>query len=180
MKAILILTLLLSSATFASEFDDTMSLAIQGNAEAQRNLGWMYANGEGTPENDAEAVKWYRKAAEQGNAEAQRDLGVMYDDGEGTPEDDVEAVKWYRKAAEQGDTLAQGIISGKYFAGEGVPQSYIKAYVWSSMAKTQGLEQGARLTEIARDMILLFGPQNLIGAQSLATKCYESGYKDCD
>jgi len=31
----------------------------------------MYANGEGVPENDAEAVKWYLKAAEQGFADAQ-------------------------------------------------------------------------------------------------------------
>jgi TPR repeat protein len=29
----------------------------------------MYANGEGVPQDYAEAVKWYRKAAEQGNAE---------------------------------------------------------------------------------------------------------------
>ena len=33
---------------------------------AQYNLGNMYDFGEGVPENDAEAVKWYRKAADQG------------------------------------------------------------------------------------------------------------------
>ena len=38
----------------------------------------MYDNGEGVPENDAEAVKWYRKAADQGYAQAQFNLGVMY------------------------------------------------------------------------------------------------------
>ena len=32
--------------------------AEQGNARAQTNLGLVYANGEGVPENDAEAVKW--------------------------------------------------------------------------------------------------------------------------
>jgi uncharacterized protein len=36
---------------------------------AQYNLGVMYAIGQGVPEDDAEAVKWYRKAAEQGHAE---------------------------------------------------------------------------------------------------------------
>ena len=45
--------------------------AEQGNANAQFNLGLMYANGEGVPEDDAEAVRWYRLAAEQGNANAQ-------------------------------------------------------------------------------------------------------------
>ncbi len=35
----------------------------------------MYDNGEGIPEDDAEAVKWYRKAADQGLANAQTILG---------------------------------------------------------------------------------------------------------
>jgi TPR repeat protein len=30
----------------------------------------MYANGKGVPEDDKEAVKWYRLAAEQGYADA--------------------------------------------------------------------------------------------------------------
>ncbi len=42
--------------------------AEQGLAEAQNNLGTMYAKGLGVPQDYAEAVKWYRKAAEQGNA----------------------------------------------------------------------------------------------------------------
>ncbi len=43
-------------------------LAEQGNAEAQFNLGGMYRQGRGVPQDDAEAMKWYRKAAEQGDA----------------------------------------------------------------------------------------------------------------
>ena len=62
----------------------------------------MYNNRRGVPQDDAEAVKWYRLAAEQGYAEAQSNLGVMYNNGRGVPQDDAEAVKWYRLAAEQG------------------------------------------------------------------------------
>ena len=51
-------------------------LADQGHAYAQYNLGWMYANGEGVPEDDAEAVRWLRLAADQGLAEAARWLLV--------------------------------------------------------------------------------------------------------
>ena len=40
-------------------------LAEQGDAKAQFNLGVIYDNGEGVPEDDAEAVKWFRMAAEQ-------------------------------------------------------------------------------------------------------------------
>ena len=59
--------------------------AEQGHAQAQFNLGAMYATGEGVLQDDAEAVKWYRMAAEQGHAMAQSNLGVMYDKGQGCP-----------------------------------------------------------------------------------------------
>ena len=39
-------------------------LAEQGLAVAQFNLGLMYDEGQGVPQDYAEAVKWYRKAAE--------------------------------------------------------------------------------------------------------------------
>ena len=55
--------------------------------------GW-YTSGEGVPQGDAEAAKWWRKAAEQGNAGAQQSLGSQ---------DYPEAVRWYGLAAEQGD-----------------------------------------------------------------------------
>jgi len=82
-------------------------LAEQGNASAQNNLGVMYDNGRGVPQDDAETVKWYRLAAKQGIARAQSNLGVMYDNGRGVPQDYAEAVKWYRLAAEQGNAKAQ-------------------------------------------------------------------------
>ena len=49
--------------------------AEQGDASAQFRLGFMYNTGEGVPQDDAEAVKWYRLAAEQGDASAQFNLG---------------------------------------------------------------------------------------------------------
>ena len=41
-------------------------LAEQGDAKVQSNLGFMYQNGQGVAQDYAEAVKWYRKAADQG------------------------------------------------------------------------------------------------------------------
>ncbi len=69
-------------------------LADLGNVSAQFNLGLMYKNGEGVPQDYAKALKWYRKAADQGNAGAQTNLGLMYENGEGVPQDYVEAHKW--------------------------------------------------------------------------------------
>ena len=78
-----------------------------GDAEAQFNLGVLYNNGDGVPQDDAEAVRWYRLAADQGYADAQYNLGVMYATGEGVPQDDAEALRWYRLAADQGHAGAQ-------------------------------------------------------------------------
>jgi TPR repeat protein len=52
---------------------------------AQSNLGVMYHPGKGVPQDDAEAVWWYRLAAGQGDADAQNNLGVNYANGEGVP-----------------------------------------------------------------------------------------------
>ena len=56
---------------YATALREWMPLAEQGDAAAQYNLGWMYANGLGVPQDDQAAVKWYRLAAEQGEAYAQ-------------------------------------------------------------------------------------------------------------
>ena len=45
--------------------------ADQGHAGAQFNLGHMYANGQGVPQDDAAAANWYRRAADQGHTGAQ-------------------------------------------------------------------------------------------------------------
>ena len=57
-------------------------------------------------EDDKEAVKWYRKAANQGNAMAQHTLGVMYYNGEGVLADNVAAYAWFKLAAANGDAIA--------------------------------------------------------------------------
>ena len=49
------------------------------------NLGAMLANGDGVPEDDAEAVLWYRMATEQGEAWVQYNLGWMLSRGDGVP-----------------------------------------------------------------------------------------------
>ena len=51
----------------------------------------MYDKGQGVPQDDKEAVKWYRLAAEQGDAYAQSNLGVTYEKGQGVPQDHKEA-----------------------------------------------------------------------------------------
>jgi TPR repeat protein len=49
---------------------------------------------------DAEAITWFRKAADLEEYGAMSWLGSMYQSGRGVPKDDLEAVRWYRKSAD--------------------------------------------------------------------------------
>ncbi len=81
----------------------TITLAAeQGHADAQYNLGNMYRKGEGVPQDDKTAVKWYTLAAEQGLAYAQYSLGLMYALGYGVIQDNVYAHMWGNIAASNG------------------------------------------------------------------------------
>ena len=62
----------------------------------------MYRHGRGVRQDEAEAARWYRRAAEQGHGEAQVNLGVLYEAGLGVRQDYLEAARWYRKALECG------------------------------------------------------------------------------
>lgn len=84
------------------DFRETLRAAKQGDAQAQTNLGLMYADGRGVRRDNAEAVKWYRQAAEQGDASAQNNLGNMYADGRGVRKNRALAREWYGKACQNG------------------------------------------------------------------------------
>jgi TPR repeat protein len=62
----------------------------------------LYLMGTGVRQDIAEALKWYRQAAEQGHALAQYNLGMRYKDGKGVAQDPVEAYKWLSLAATRG------------------------------------------------------------------------------
>ena len=47
-------------------------LAVQGHAAAQYNLGVMNEWGDGVPQNNLLAIKWYRRAAENFHKDAQK------------------------------------------------------------------------------------------------------------
>jgi hypothetical protein len=67
------------------------SKARAGDANAQYDLGCIYEQGRYVAKDYAEAVKWYRLAAQQGLAVAQLSLSVMYSNGWGVAKDEVEA-----------------------------------------------------------------------------------------
>jgi len=73
--------------------------------QAQFRLGLAYATGsgvEGIARNPAEALKWYRKAADQGHKAAQYQIGIDYMTGNKGVTDYALAEKYLKMAAAQG------------------------------------------------------------------------------
>jgi hypothetical protein len=149
---------------FATALSMLRALAEHGNGRAQRDLGRMYAKGEGTPKDEAEAKKWFKMAndqaeaiksynqgdfetalrifrplAEQGQPVAEYILGLMYANGQGVPESYPQAVTWLQKAGEQGEPKAQFAVGVIYFKGLGMPKNLDEAFKWYRRAANQGL-----------------------------------------
>ena len=96
----------------------------------------MYAEGNGVPRDDVEAMRWYHHAAEAGSPVAMLNLGTNYcggrgvpgaylglaqmaENGLGMPRDDAEALRWYRQAAARDIAFAKLNIGIYYEVGRG-------------------------------------------------------------
>ena len=164
------------SGDYATALQEWKPLAEQGDADAQFNLGWLYAEGLGVLQDYKTALKWYTLAAEQGYSRAQKDLGFMYHNGEGVLQNYKTAFKWYSLAAEQGHATAQHNLGVMYHNGEGVLQDYVYAHMWWNIAASNGDENGGKLRdEVAEKMYT----RQINKAQELAQECVRKEYKGC-
>jgi TPR repeat protein len=85
----------------------------------------MYESGNGVPQDDVEAVRWYRLASEQGDSFAQVNLGNSYYTGKGVPQDNLSGLMWWAIAGAQGvqdantnvDILAEEMSKTDYLEG---------------------------------------------------------------
>jgi TPR repeat protein len=114
-----------------------LSIVGPDRGDPQFYLGFMNEYGQGVSRNDAEAIRWYRKAADQDHALAQFRLGDLYSNGEGSPRDEIEAAKWYRLAADQGLGAAQFRLGMIYAEGKGVPQDRVLAHMWLNLVVSE-------------------------------------------
>jgi SEL1 protein len=119
-------------------FDYFQQAANRGDVAGISNLGFMYAQGLGTDQDNETAIKLYREAANKGNAQAQTNLGFMYWNGYGVQESYSEALRYFKLAADQGYAEAQVNLGTMYYTGEGVKQDFGKALSYFSLAAQQG------------------------------------------
>jgi len=131
-----------------------------------RQLGWysvlvygaaggvaaqMYQQGTGVEQDDAQAVYWYRMAAEQGNRYAQGRLDTLLFLSTQTVEqilelgrsdfeagNDIRAVSLFRRAARQGSAAGQFFLGQMYMEGRGVSHNHAQAIHWYRVAAEQG------------------------------------------
>ena len=164
------------SGDFATALKEWKPLAEEGNAVAQNNLGLMYHNGWGVPQDYKEAVYWYRLAVEQGYSIAQYNLGLMYEKGKGVPQDDKEAARLYRLAAEQGDADAQYNLGWMYNNGEGVPLDKVYAYMWFNIVAANGDKDAE---EERKKLNKTLSQSQVQEAQRLTRECVKKNYKGC-
>jgi uncharacterized protein len=89
---------------YATALKEWRPLAEQGDPAVQYNLGLMYVDGHGVPQDYFEAIRWFRRAADQDYAQAQHNLGAMYGAGQGVKRDYVQAYKWLNLCAAKGNS----------------------------------------------------------------------------
>lgn len=136
----LFLIVFLSIVTMAmgqNKYLDNIKAAKNGDANAQKEIGNCYLNGEGVARDYVQAYEWFSKAAEHGYPDALCKLGDMYARGLGVDQDYAKAFEWHAKAAEQGCAYSQGVIGYYYLYGYGTTQDFFKAYEWSTEGASQ-------------------------------------------
>jgi len=146
---------------------DILALAPAEDAEALFRKACAYRDGDGVPQDHAEAFRWFCRAAERGHADAQFELGSCYFKGHGVPRDSAQAAHWYRKAAEQGLTQAQCKLGVMHSNGEGVPKKNVAAYKWYNLAAAQGDEPAAKNRRLIEQKMT---PQQIAEAQRLSAQ----------
>jgi hypothetical protein len=160
------------SGDYATALRLWTSLAEGGDPKAQNALGDMYITRrarltQNNSDNNVEAAKWYRKAAEQGFAPAQANLGRLYYLGIGVARNLVEAASWRRKAAEQGYPEAQVWLGNNYRDGEGVPKDYVLAYMWFNLAAASPIGVGFDAPKSRDRLAARMTPDQIAEAQRL-------------
>ncbi len=115
--------------------NELLEKAKNGDTEAQIEIGGKYA----LKDNDEEAFKWYKKAAESGDPEGQMRLYMAYSLGNGVNQNNTTAFKWLKKAVAQDYPDAMNSMGSAYLGGvtpEGKPDLE-KTLYWYKKAAEQ-------------------------------------------
>jgi TPR repeat protein len=128
---------------YATALQEWRPLAEQGDAPSQFNLGLLYYDGHGVPQDYTEAARWFERSAEQGYAKAQHNLGAMYGIGKGVRRDYVQAYKWLSLCAATGDQSceAQRNLVEKKLSNSKLQNAQRLAREWRPVPAARGADR---------------------------------------
>ena len=112
--------------------------ALRGDTEAATLVGQLHAG-------DAEAVQWFRMAAEGGGLTGAFNYARCLATGSGVPRDMAGATFWLTNAAEAGFAEAQAALGAAHIDGQDVPRDIRRAKLWLLRAAKTG-HAGAMFT----------------------------------
>jgi hypothetical protein len=124
------------------ELRDLARKAMAGDANAEYEIGTVFAQGVGVPQSYEHAAYWYRHAADQGKADAAYAFGFLWEKGLGVPRDTREAMTWFRRASVTGNPRGAYEVGRLYETGELGPPNPVMAAGWYRIAAKAGDEQG--------------------------------------
>lgn len=109
--------------------------AINGDADAQFNMGQAYKLGRGVGADMRIAEDWYRKAALQGHLQAEDNYGlILFQNG-----DRQKAMPLIEKSAARGEPRAQYVLGTAHFNGDMVRKDWPRAYALMTRASAAGI-----------------------------------------
>lgn len=112
--------------------------ALQGDADALNDLGWLWLNGSRLASNPRLAKRLFLTAARLGSAQALFNLAEQAYFGKGLDVDVPLAIGYYQQAYEAGITCAAQAVGSIYEAGEeGVAADHGKAVAWYKLAAAE-------------------------------------------
>jgi TPR repeat protein len=152
-------------------------MAAQGNPVAQNNLGIMYLDGKGVPQNMSEAIRYLSLSAAAGSSLGQNNLGGLYREGKGVARDYNLAARWFTAAAGQGNSAGMYNLGLMYELGQGMKAEPFHAYMWYALAAEQNNIPNAAPHRDA--LWARMTPAAQKQARELVAACKSLNYKGC-
>lgn len=116
-------------------FNILYPLALEGNLQAQSNLGMLYNLGRGTKVDKEKAYWWFSEAAEGGSIKAINNLAVMYYRGSYVKRDVPQAIKLFETTAIQGKDQDAMLMLGDIYYNQ---KDFEKSFEWVQKAADAG------------------------------------------
>ncbi|MBI2635771.1 sel1 repeat family protein [Candidatus Peregrinibacteria bacterium] len=153
------------------DYASVLELAMNGNHDAEFELGAMFHDGDGVGRDFGKALEWYRKAASAGNRQAAFNLGLMLQNGEGAGADPDAARNWFIRASDAGDARGALQLGTMAYA----EKDYSKALSYFLKSAGQGLADAQMNVGIMHIRGEGVPSQDLVGGYAWLTLSKEGG-----